>query len=136
MHDRDESPLFEPMVILPAQITVDVRWTSGIAGPIALMLAVVEDAARCIEHGRRDRHRGIQKVAAEAEAWVRSERRDSPFSFANICDVLGVDVDAARARLLDSRESTMGRRRTPVWGLTRGHGRTMVRPARRAPRAA
>jgi hypothetical protein len=39
-------------------------------------------------------------LAAEAEAWVRSGRRQWPFSFVNICEVLGFDVEAMRAHLL------------------------------------
>ena len=98
-------------MILPSQISVDARWVSDTSGPIALMLAVLEEAARCIERGRRRRHPGIRKLAAEAEAWVRCDSREWPFAFASICDVLGLDVDAARARFLaDGQNRTGGRR--------------------------
>ncbi len=46
----------------------------------------------------------IRKLAAEAEAWVRCDSRGWPFAFASICDVLGLNVDAARARFLASPE--------------------------------
>ena len=134
--DESESALFEPMVILPSQISVAAPWVSDTSGPIALMLAVLEDAARCIERGRRRRHSGARKLAAEAEAWVRSDSREWPFAFASICDVLGLDVDAARARLLADAGSVTGARRTPIWHLARGQGRTSVCPPRAAPRAA
>jgi len=52
MYDEFESALFEPIVILPSQISVDAQWVGDISGPIALMLAVLEEAARCIERGR------------------------------------------------------------------------------------
>ena len=46
MHDELESSLFEPAVILPSQICVDAQWASDTSGPVALMLAVLEEAAR------------------------------------------------------------------------------------------
>jgi hypothetical protein len=130
--DERESALFEPAVILPSQIGGDAPWVSDTSGPIALMLAVLEDAARCIERGRRRRHPETCTLAAEAAAWVRCESRAWPFAFASICDVLGLDVDAARARFLASGEHRTGRERSPVWHSPRGRGRTTVRPPRAA----
>ena len=108
------------------------------SGPIALMLAVLEEAARCIERGRQRRHPGTRKLAAEAEAWVRCDSRGWPFAFASICDVLGLNVDDARARFPAVGEYLTGggRARTPVPQLARGEGRTSVRLARAAARAA
>jgi hypothetical protein len=59
MNDAFDSALFEPVVILPSQISVDAQWVSDTSGPIALMLAVLEEAARCIERGRQRRHRNL-----------------------------------------------------------------------------
>jgi hypothetical protein len=106
------------------------------SGPIGLMLAVLEEAARCIERSRRRRHPGVRKLAAEAEAWVRWDGREWPFAFANICDVLGLAVNAARQRLLGDESHATDRARAPVWSITRGRGRTSVCAARRASRAA
>jgi hypothetical protein len=136
MTEDHESALFEPIVVLPAQISVDARWMGQTSGPIGLMLAVLEEAARCIDCGRRRRHLGVRKLAAEAEAWVRWDGREWPFAFANICDVLGLDVNAARLRLLGDESHATDRARAPVWSITRGRGRTSVCAARRASRAA
>lgn len=138
MNDDDESALFEPVVILPSQISGDAQRASDTSGPIALMLAVLDEAVRCIERGRRRRRPGIRKLAAEAEAWVRCDSREWPFAFASICEVLGLDVDAARARFLADGEYRTGRRRarTPVRHVARGEGRTSVCPASAASRAA
>jgi hypothetical protein len=76
------------------------------------MLAVLEDAVRCIEEGRWRSHFRARRLASEAEAWVRCERREWPFSFVNICEVLGFDVDAMRAHLLTSPRDAAHRRRT------------------------
>ena len=136
MDDSSELALFEPMVILPAQTSVDPLWASETTGPIGLMLAVLEEAARCIGRGRRRRSPRARKLAAEAEAWVRWDGREWPFSFASICDVLGLDLDAARARLLHDEVHTPGGGRASTWSITRGRGRTSVCAARRIPRAA
>ncbi|HSP96520.1 MAG TPA: hypothetical protein VL049_04665 [Candidatus Dormibacteraeota bacterium] len=129
MNDMFESTLFEPTVILPSQISAAAPWASDTSGPIALMLAVLEEAARCIERGRQRRHRAL---AVEAQAWVRSDSRGWPFAFASICDVLGLDVDAARARFLADQSCPTGERRAPVWKIARGRGRTSVLPPRAA----
>ncbi len=103
----------EPEAVLPPQVSGGVRWDADTSGPRALMLAVLEDAVRCIEKGRWQRRFGARRLAAEAEAWVRCNRADWPFSFANICEVLGFDVDAIRSRLLEitpTCEITIARR--------------------------
>src|SRR5262245_44844260 len=97
--------------ILPAQMAVGARWNSDTSGPRALMLAVLEDAVRCIGDGRRRRSFRARRLAAEAEAWVRCNRRDWPFSFVNICDVLGFDADSFRQRLLTKENDASGARR-------------------------
>ena len=99
--DFDSIPR-DPSAVLPRQTSGGVRPDRETSGPRALMLAVLEDAVRCIEAGRRRRHFYTRRLAAEAEAWVRCEQRDWPFSFVIICEVLGFDVGAVRARLLMS----------------------------------
>src|SRR5262249_10020480 len=99
--------------VLPAQMSVGARWNGDTSGPRALMLAVLEDAVRCIEEGRRRRSFHARRRAVEAEAWVYCNRRDWPFSFVNICDVLGFDADAFRRRLLTSKNDASGTRRVP-----------------------
>jgi len=130
LNDDFESAILEPVVILPSQLAVEAQWLEDMSGPVALMLAVLEEAARCIERGRRRRHSGARKLAAEAEAWVRSDSREWPFAFASICDVLGLDVDAARSRFLAEAKYAAGEVRMSVWHIPRGQGRTSVCPAR------
>ena len=102
----------EPSAVVPAQMFGGTRWDCDTSGPRALMLAVLEDALRCIEEGRWRSHFRARRLAAEAEAWVRCERREWPFSFVNICEVLGFDVDAMRAHLLTSPRDAAHRRHT------------------------
>jgi hypothetical protein len=99
MSNEHESTLFEPEVILPGQLSLGARCDGSTSGARALMSAVLADAMLCIERGRRRRHHRTRQLAAEAETWMRSDCRDWLYSFANICDVLGIDADALRARL-------------------------------------
>jgi hypothetical protein len=123
----------EPSAVLPAQISGGVRWDGDTSGPRALMLAVLEDAVRCIEEGRRRRLFCARRLAAEAEAWVRCEQRDWPFSFVNICEALGFDPDAVRGRLLTSARDAAHRSRTRVRLRVRSRirSRTLTTPRRR-----
>jgi hypothetical protein len=96
----------ESAAVVPAQLSGGVRWDADTSGPRALILAVLEDAVRCIERGRWRRHFRARRLAAEAQTWVRSDDRTYPFSFLNITDVLGFDADAVRARLLRVSRTT------------------------------
>jgi hypothetical protein len=77
-------------------------------GTRALMCAVLEGSIR--EYlGPNYRHR------VQAEAWFRAKGQ-SPFSFPNVCDVLGLEPDAVRKALQRLRErsappSVLGRNR-------------------------
>ena len=118
--------------ILPAQMTVGVRWNCDTSGPRALMLAVLEDAVQCIERGRRSRRFRTQRLAAEAHAWVRSDDRHWPFSFANVCDVLGFDADALRRRLSTMRDEASDGHRIRVRAPIRIRAMTLAPEHRRA----
>src|SRR6266446_10762876 len=63
-----------------------------LTGTKALMLAVLEDGIRSYLSSTRG-------VAQEAQFWVHSEKRRSPFSFIVVCEMLGLDTDAVRAAL-------------------------------------
>ena len=110
-----EMTLREASAVLPAQMSGGMRWDANTSGPRALMLAVLEDAVRCIDEGRMCRRFHTRRLAAEAEAWVHCDRGDWPFSFVNICEVIGFDVDAVRARLLTSQRGAARRSRRRVY---------------------
>jgi hypothetical protein len=63
-----------------------------LTGTKALMLAVLED-------GIRSYLGGSKLVAQEAEFWIYSHRRHSPFSFSVVCEMLGLDPEAVRKTL-------------------------------------
>jgi hypothetical protein len=63
-----------------------------LTGTKALMLAVFEDGIRT--------YLGRAKLAArDAEYWIFSPRRHSPFSFPVVCETLGLDPDAVRNKV-------------------------------------
>jgi hypothetical protein len=66
--------------------------TGQLTGTKALMLAVLEDGIRSFLSGSR-------LLASEAEFWIYSRRRQSPFSFTVVCEMLGLDPDAVRKTL-------------------------------------
>jgi hypothetical protein len=66
--------------------------TSQLTGTKALMLAVFEDGIRCYLGGRKF-------IAAEAEDWLNTGRRYSPFAFVVLCETFGLDPQAVREML-------------------------------------
>ena len=118
--------------ILPTQTSVGARWNGDTSGPRALMLAVLEDAVCCIEQGRRRRGFRARRLGAAAEAWVRSDSRDWPFSFVNICEVLGFDADAFRKRLLVMANDASDGRHIRLRAAIRSRAMTLAPERRRA----
>jgi len=78
-----------------------------LTGTKALMLAVLEDGIRSYLSGSR-------VVATEAEFWIYSHRRQSPFSFSVVCEMLGLDPDAVRKTLKRMKSQNIsGRKALP-----------------------
>lgn len=101
------------------------------ASQCALMHAVLQDAILCL-HGHAYPVRDRARLAAEAGHWVTSTDRRWPFSFENVCDVLGLDAGYLRRRLL----RTVAAPQTAADGREGGAGATapgdeMVRALRR-----
>lgn len=88
------------------------------SGVKALMQAVLEDAVR--SYVARD-----ARLRTEAEYWIASSSRRSPFAFCVVCEVLGLAPGAVRVALRRLREKNPSSRH--VFGRTRPNVR---RPAR------
>jgi hypothetical protein len=69
------------------------------AGEHRLMLAVLEDAVRIVVASRAGASRKSNRLVAETRQWLLGEDASWPFSFRNVCDVLGIDAQLLRARL-------------------------------------
>jgi hypothetical protein len=85
--------LLVPEQFLPTQLALP-RSDSLVCGEKALLLAVLEDAIRCLDHRSRGR------LAREAAAWIRANDQRWPFSFVNVCAHLDIDADRLRTVLL------------------------------------
>lgn len=75
-----------------------------LTGEMQLMLAVLEDVLRSLI-GTPDTTVRSRKRVRDL-AWVRSRVRESPFAFENVCEVLGIDADRLRRRVLTSVAET------------------------------
>jgi hypothetical protein len=98
----------------PLMVLAEPRRGHPHNGTRALMLAVFEDAVRCYlsGHGR---------VKIEAEEWVHSLQRRSPFSFVVVCETLGLAPSAVRGALQRFREERLAPPR--AIGRTRPYAR-------------
>jgi hypothetical protein len=93
--EQTPEPLLVPEQFLPTQLAPPRR-DSLVCGEKALMLAVLEDAIRCLDRRSRSRVR----LAREAQAWIRANDSRWPFSFVNVCAYLEIDASRLRAVLL------------------------------------
>jgi hypothetical protein len=94
--DDVSGEILTPEIVLPEQLLAP-RSAGRLVGERALMLAVLEDAIRCLQD-RRSTPR-IRELACEAAAWVAAVNDDWPFSFVNICEALDLDPDRLRTAL-------------------------------------
>ena len=90
-----------PMAILPVQF--DVIWARSCAtSPTrALALAVIKQAVRDIRDHRCAETRRGQRIHADAHRWIAGDDGEWPYSFANLCALLGLDAGAVRRCVLD-----------------------------------
>lgn len=80
-----------------ARILTDSRLP---APELALMRAVLEDAIHCYRGRARRRRIDPRILQREADYWFRLRDWDSAFSFNNVCDALGLDVESTRLAIL------------------------------------
>jgi hypothetical protein len=66
--------------------------TGQLTGTKALMLAVLEDGIRSYLGNSRI-------ISQDAEFWIHSPKRQSPFSFVVVCEMLGLNPEAVRKTL-------------------------------------
>jgi hypothetical protein len=111
-----------PDVLTPGQYYDGIRADDALVRPIKrLMLAVLEDAMRCYQTYADSRSRAHRRLFVEAEAWLMDRRADSVFSFATVCETLGIDPACLREglrrwrlQLLDGMNPRRLARRSPV----------------------
>ncbi|MGH7961030.1 MAG: hypothetical protein ACRERD_04280 [Candidatus Binatia bacterium] len=72
----------------------------------ALMRAVLEDAFNCFHKQFVTSGRNAQRLAREAEEWFFTNDDQWPFSFVQICTVLGLDPEYIRLGLKRWRQQS------------------------------
>lgn len=91
-----------PLAMPPVQFH-DVWSRSKFVSPErGLALAIMEQAVNDLANNRFAGRRRGQRVYWEAYNWVAAEARDWSFSFVNLCDGLGLDVESTRRCILDA----------------------------------
>ena len=88
----------------------------SIAAERRLMLAVLEDALSTYIKYYGSSHVRRHREAIEVKMWADSDESDWPFSFLNICNVVGIDPDYLRGGMKKwetKKRETTGTRRVP-----------------------
>jgi len=88
--------LFQPYVILPAQHFNSPRMRSP---EQRLMMAVLDDAVRCVAKYRFLTDTRGRRLFHEAKQWLLATEPHWPYSFERICAALDIDPGAVRHRL-------------------------------------
>jgi hypothetical protein len=100
MHSLDEgslAPLTIPDVLTPSQFYGGVRTQHpGTHAMKRLMLAVLEDALRCIQTYVESPNPVHRKAFGEAETWILDRQAQGPFAFDTICEALEIQPDHVR----------------------------------------
>ena len=89
--------MVQPHVILPSQ---HFQPPGKLTPERRLMMAVLDDAIRCVEKYRCSTDARGRRVFFEAKRWLLAEEPNWPYSFERICAVLDLDATAVRYRLL------------------------------------
>ncbi len=98
------SQLLPTAAVLPEQFYTRPTGCEAQSGEAALMRAVFEDAFHCFQKQFVGKGRRVLRLAREAEEWFAADDPRWPFSFVNICAVLGLEPEYIRLGLKQWRE--------------------------------
>ena len=112
--------LFQPDTLLPAQYFETLR-RKTLEPEKELMLAVLEDGVASFLKYLHAENRTGNTLFRNAEEWIWEENSEWPFSFENICDVVGIDPQYLRQGLMRSKGLALVRRpKAKIYRLTPG----------------
>jgi hypothetical protein len=98
-------------------------------GELALMYAVLEDALRCFQVQFLSNSPQARRQAREAEEWFFNDDPYWPFSFMNICAMLGLEPGYIRSGLLRLRQHPPTQVRRERWRVVISKRRSVKRAA-------
>src|SRR5215470_8411797 len=94
--------VLESAALRPIQFH-DIWSKSGSVSPErSLALAVVQEALNDLVRHRFAKGRRGQRLYWQAYAWIADDDREWPFSFANLCESVGLPVELIRGQLFRS----------------------------------
>ncbi len=100
--DQLDNRIFEPDVTLASELRTT---RTGLPDPEReLLIAVLEDAARCFLHHCAATDRKQRVLYEEARDWFFSADRTRLFAFESVCDVLGIDPAYLRRGMRAERD--------------------------------
>ncbi len=98
--------LLPPAAVLPEQFYDRSANSNDGRGEVALMRAVLEDAVDCFQ---RAPGQNTSRERRDAEQWLFCNDARWPFSFVNICAVLGLNPEYVRLGLKRWRENPLAK---------------------------
>jgi len=104
--------LFEPDTLLPAQFFAAFSREGGLVRERRLMLAVLQDAVECYQKYALARDPKGRMLFEDAEEWIDMREREWPFSYENICEILGLHPEYIRRGLSKWRQQRAPLKRT------------------------
>jgi hypothetical protein len=97
IEERALARLMVPDALMPGQYYEGVRRDDPASGAIKrLMLAVLEDALRCLRTYAKARTPVRRRMFFEAQAWISDCTTGRPFAFEAICEALGIEPNRLR----------------------------------------
>jgi hypothetical protein len=99
--------LFQADTLAPQQYQQSARRTLFQEPEQELMFAVLKDAICCFQKYASARDKMRTRLYLEARKWLMQEDNDWPFSFANICEAIGLSPQYVRAGLLGRQEAKL-----------------------------
>lgn len=88
---------FDP--VMPAQWFADAGRAAAMQPEKRLMFAVLSDGVDIVMTARGTTNVRRRMLFHETAAWIRSDDREWPYSFVNLCEALGFDFQRLRAGL-------------------------------------
>jgi hypothetical protein len=97
-----ESPgqLFESDVIAPEQFLEVFSRSRSLEPEQELMLAILADAIECVLKYLNEPIPARAKLFGEAHDWLFDQDEREPFSFINVCEILGIDPSYLRRGIM------------------------------------
>jgi hypothetical protein len=97
MEESSLGRLTIPDVLMPVQYYEGARTSHPETQAMKrLMLAVLEDALRCLQTYTESRNPIHRRMFAEAEFWILDRKAQGPFAFESICETFGIEPDHLR----------------------------------------